>query len=153
MKCNTCNPIRSADVRRTQQVPPTPARRPACSSKGATFAPSLGCCTARPAPSAARFAATPCRGTPACLPKRVVCSDAGMPAQPPNSPAQDLGLRPGPGPGDGPLPGADSGHEGGGVLLRPAQPLAKGQQRKHQRPGAPVPAQGHGLERLQPGAA
>jgi IS30 family transposase len=36
-------------------------------------------------------------------------------------------------------------NRGGDLLLRPAQPLAARQQRKHQWPDPPVPAQGHGL--------
>ena len=38
----------------------------------------------------------------------------------------------------------------GDLLLRPAQPLAARQQRKHQRPDPPVLAQGHGLFGTQP---
>ncbi len=40
----------------------------------------------------------------------------------------------------------------GDLLLRPTQPLAARQQREHQRTDPPVPAQGHGLVGVQPGA-
>ena len=48
---------------------------------------------------------------------------------------------------------ADGPHWHEDLLCRSAQPLAARQQREHQWPAAPAPAQGHGLVRSEPGAS
>lgn len=63
------------------------------------------------------------------------------------TPAQDAHLRPGQ--RDGAAQTTDHQHRHGRVLLRSAQPMATLQQREHQWPGSPVPAQRHRSDELQ----
>src|SRR3990167_10126081 len=62
--------------------------------------------------------------------------------------AQEHDLRPGP--GDGATRRDHPENRYSDLLLRPAQPLAARQQRKHQRSDPSVPAQGDGLVGTQP---